>query len=676
MKRKFAENLGINKFEYDYIENILGRVPTDFELYIFSAAYSEHCGYKHSKNLINKLYKGNSIHSSENAGGINLGEYTIVFKTESHNHPSAVEPFNGAATGIGGIIRDVLAMNARPIALLNSIRFGLLSNPKNRSILDGVVSGISSYGNCIGVPNICGEVGFCECFDEQPIVNVMAVGLVKTNDIKTSCGKIGDKILILGSATSVDGLNGASFASKNLEENGQNRLSVQIADPFMKKRLIEATLEILKIEGVHSCQDCGAAGLLSSTTEMCSKTNCGMELFLDKVHAIIGLEPYQYLLSETQERMVFSLTEKSIADVLKIAKKYEIEASVIGQMTENPNYKVFFKDELLCDMDNNILTTPPFYTLPEKPFNAKVSSAYKEFSKENFIELLKNPNFSSKKYIFEQFDSTVQGRTILSANKADIGALWIEEEKCAIAFSMNSKPILNKQNPYIETQKIFLHSYKSLLASGFEPCGLTNCLNFGNPEFKEVGISFSQAVSALDDMARKLDIPVVSGNVSFYNESLTGKIYPTPNIAMMGILRDFKKIRNNFFKKDETIAIIGDMGHSINMDAISQIKKFLSEKNINSCLNIKENGVLGALLKGLYRNNLGFIGNMTDIKPFANYINCFLVGVKDPEVLKDIPHKILGKALNTPKIIINKEVFYKKDVFKIYNNTIEKSMKK
>lgn len=675
MQKKLAEKLGINDFEYNYIENLLGRAPSEFELYIFSATYSEHCGYKHSKKLINNLYKGDAVHFSENAGGINVGEHTIVFKTESHNHPSAVEPFNGAATGIGGIIRDVLAMNARPIALLNSIRFGLLDNIKNRNLLDGVVSGISSYGNCIGVPNIAGEVGFCECFDMQPIVNVMAVGLVKTAEIKTSCGQIGDKILILGSLTALDGLNGASFASKNLEDNAQNRLSVQIADPFMKKRLIEATLEILKKDGVHACQDCGAAGLLSSTTEICAKTNCGMELFLDKVHSIEGLEPYQYLLSETQERMVFSLKEESVEDVLKIAKKYEIQASVIGQITENPNYKVFFKDEILCDIENKILTTPPFYDLVEKTISKNIPYKNSKFSKEAFINMLKDVNFASKKYIFEQFDSTVQGRTIFSANQADIGAFWLEEEKCAVGFSMKSLPISPSQNPYFEMQKIFLNAYKNLISCGFVPCGLTNCLNFGNPEQEEVASSFVKVINGLDFMARKFNIPVVSGNVSFYNESPSAKIHPTPNISMMGILKDFEDIKNNFFQKGETIAIIGDLQEEeLDFSSFLKIVDFIQNKEIKSCLNIDKYGVLGALFKGLYRNNLGFEGSVFDVLPFDSYLNGFLVGVKNPRILKDIPHKIIGKALNSPKIVINREIFYKKNIFKIYEKSIENIM--
>lgn len=669
-----AQKLNIKPFEYDYIVQKLNREPNDFELYLFSAMYSEHCGYKHSKKLLAGLYREGAVFCDENAGGIEIGEYTIVFKMESHNHPSAVEPFNGAATGIGGIIRDILAMNARPIALMNSLKFGTFEKAENKRLLDGVVSGISHYGNCIGVPTIGGECDFLDCYDSQPLVNVMAVGLAKSDEIKISRTKPGLKILLLGSKTGLDGLGGAAFASKELDDDEQNRLSVQIADSFMKKRLIEATLEIFKIKGVDACQDCGAAGILSSTAEIGYKSHCGVVLNLEKVHAITNIKPHEIMLSESQERMVFTLSETAIDEVMKIAEKYDIEASVIGETTFSGEYQVFYGKDLLSSIPCHVLAEAPLYDLKPIENAATLQSLETSFTKENVIKFVKSPNFASKKYIFEQYDYTVRGRTVVSPDSSGVGAIWLKEANCFAGFSMDSNPIEVQNNPYLGTFNTVVESYKNLIAAGFEPKGVTNCLNFGNPEKADVADGFIKAIQGMNDALKTLGIPVVSGNVSFYNEYGANKIYPTPTIAMMGICDRFNKIKKGCFDIEEKIAIIGDFDKKINIASINTMEEFLQKEEVLGCLNLTRGGAFGALFRGLCRSNNGFVGEFGDLDAFYSYPNCFLISLKNTEVLSQIPHQIIGQVENSDKIIINNIKFDKNELFDLYQNSLERIM--
>jgi phosphoribosylformylglycinamidine synthase len=669
-----AFELNIKQSEYEYIVAKLNREPNDLELYLFSAMYSEHCGYKHSKLLLQNLYRDGGVFCSENAGGIEIGDYTVVFKIESHNHPSAVEPFNGAATGIGGIIRDILAMNARPIALMNSLKFGNLDNPNDKRLLDGVVSGISSYGNCIGVPTIGGEVEFSDCYTSQPLVNVMAVGFAKSDSIKTSRAKAGLKLLLLGSETGVDGLGGAAFASKELDDDEQNRLSVQIADPFMKKRLIEATLEIFKIDGVEACQDCGAAGILSSTSEMGYKSHSGVDLYLDKVHAIKGIKPHEIMLSETQERMVFALKDDAIDEVMSIASKYDLKASIIGETTLSGDYNLYWNDELLASVPCIVIAEPPLYDLKALQDKHIVDYAKVEFNKHNVIELIKSPNFASKKYIFEQYDYTVQGRCVIAPDMGQSAALWLKEADCVLGFSMDSRPFEVCKNPYLGTFDTVVESYKNLLASGFEPKGISNCLNFGNPEKPEVANSFVKSLQGMNDALKSLGVPVVSGNVSFYNEYGDGKIFPTPTIAMMGLAKDYKDLKKGCFDVSETVALVGNLDKDTDISEILSLKESLKQKEIICCLNLSRGGVFGALFRGLWRSGCGFEGDFAELDAFCNYPNCFLVSVKKTSALAQVPHKIIGKVKKTDKITINNINFDKNELFELYENAISQVM--
>lgn len=507
----------VTENEFEYIKNELGREPNNFELHLFSATYSEHCSYKHSKDLLKLLPRDNAIFTDENAGGIEINEYAILFKMESHNHPCAVEPFNGAATGIGGIIRDVLAMNARPIALCNSLKFGM-----NKQFLKGVVDGISVYGNSIGVPTISTEVLLDDCFTENPLVNVAAIGLAKISDILTSnTAKSGLKLMLVGSATMRDGMGGAAFASKELsDEKAEDKISIQIANPFMKKKLIEACLEIFEKKLVVSCQDCGAAGILSSTSEVAFKSGCGVEIDLNKIH--IGdksIMDFEIMLSETQERMLFVVEEDKIDEIMQILKKFALEYSIIGDTIEEKKYIVKNREDVLADLPSWLLVTPP-----------QIELNFEE-KKQDLLSETVNANCPE---IFEQYDHTVGARTQFQPlENPQFNSLWIYEENCFLGVYTFSVVIQN--NAFNEVYEAILTASKSLKERGFEPAVITNCLNFANPEIPPTMFEFRETILAIKKACEELKIPVCSGNVSFYNESSSGRIKNTPTFTMLGI---------------------------------------------------------------------------------------------------------------------------------------------
>lgn len=509
----------ITKNEYDYICENLGREPSDFELNLFSATFSEHCSYKHSRNLLKLLSKDKAIFADENAGGIEIGEHAILFKMESHNHPCAVEPFNGAATGIGGIIRDVLAMNARPIALCNSLKFG-----SNKRVINGVVEGISVYGNSIGVPTVSTEVLYDECFSENPLVNVTAIGLAKKSDILLSnTAKNGLKLMLVGSATMRDGMGGAAFASKKLsDEPNEDKISIQIANPFMKKKLIEACLEIFDKNLVVSCQDCGAAGILSSTSEVAYKSDCGVEIELEKIH--IGdksIKDFEIMLSETQERMLFVVEESKIDLIVLILKKYQLEYSVIGDTISDKKYVVKSNGKTLADLPSWLLVTPPEIELNY--------SKTKNVAKHNSM-----PKDINSPAIFEQYDHTVGARTLFQPNENPrFNSLWIYEENCYLGIYTFCTII--KQDAYKEVHESLISAAEFLAKGGYKPAGITNCLNFANPEIPPTMHEFRETINAIKQACEELKIPVCSGNVSFYNEYSGGKIKNTPTFTMIGI---------------------------------------------------------------------------------------------------------------------------------------------
>lgn len=495
----------------NYAETKLNRKLNEFEKSLFSATYSEHCGYLHSRKLLSNLYREGAVYFKENAGGFKLGSHAILFKMESHNHPCAVEPFNGAATGIGGIIRDVLAMNAEPIALCNSLKFG-----DNDRIKNGVIDGISFYGNCIGVPTVSTEVLYDKSYTLNPLVNVTAIGLAKFEDIITSsCAIPGQKLILAGSATMKDGLGGAAFASKNLKNNKEDKLSIQIANPFMKKKLIEASLEIFKNKLVLCTQDCGAAGILSSTSEIAFKSGVGVKLELDKVHTgDLSITPTEIMLSESQERMLYVLDETNIPQVKKILDKYQIEYSIIGEIIPQKLYEVYYESKLIGSIPSDLLVTPPEIKLD-------FSGNLKGFSGEKIMDI-------NSKEIFEQYDSTVGARTMLEPyENPNYNELYIREEDipiCVYTFSAingGTYETLKKSVNYIRRR-------------GYTPMGITNCLNFPNPEHAPVMLQFKKTVDDMNRACKEFNFPICSGNVSFYNETESCKIKPAASFTMIG----------------------------------------------------------------------------------------------------------------------------------------------
>lgn len=715
--------LGLTDFEFEEIKRQLGRVPNTIETYLFSAMWSEHCGYSHSRKYLSRFPKDGSMHAEENAGGVKIGNHVVFFKAESHNHPSAVEPFQGAATGIGGIIRDVLALGARPVALLNSLKFGKIdegeSSNHTKHLFDGVVKGISAYGNSIGVPTVAGEVGFDTCYTTSPLVNVMAVGIINANDIKISAAPVNQYVVIVGSHTGRDGIHGASFASKELSENSkEDRPSVQVGDPFIKKILIEATLEILKLDEVLACQDCGAAGLLSSTSEMAYKGECGMELYLDKVHLREkDMQPWEIMLSESQERMIFVTTKEGVHKILEIAQKYEIPAREIGKTIKEQEYRLFWNGEQVANVSPSILNNGILYDLCETEPEYIQEYANKICSNNISVELavgklISDPNFASKNWVYSQYDHMVGNRTSITPSKAGCAGIWLKEEGGVIGLTIDSNGRQVFLDPYNGSKNTVYESYRNLVSSGFKPLGLTDCLNYGNPEKDEVGYQFVKSIDGISDACRELSIPVVSGNVSFYNECEEIRVYPTPTIGMVGYANSPNDIIQAKFSNNETIYLIGkqitddsEIGSSlyqincfnflggkidnIDVELEQKLEKVIfalrDKKVLKGAVDVSEGGVLGALFEGLFNGDSGFEGNLITtnnpiISLFGEITGRYLVSANNEgELVKtcldyNVPILKLGKTNNSNKISFNGYNFSLEKLKIVYETAIKKDV--
>jgi phosphoribosylformylglycinamidine synthase len=717
-KTELHKALGITDFEWKEIVSRMGREPNELETYLFSAMWSEHCGYMHSRKYLSLFPSGGAVSHGENAGGVQIGEHVIVFKVESHNHPSAVEPFQGAATGIGGIIRDILAIGARPIALLDSLKFGKITDNFSKHIFDGVVHGISHYGNCIGVPTVAGEVGFDESYSDSPLVNVMAVGIVKKDKIRSAKAEANKVVIAVGSHTGRDGIHGASFASKELDENSkEDRPSVQVGDPFIKKILIEATLEILELKEVQSCQDYGAAGLLSSSSEMAFKGECGIDLHLDKVHLREdGMKPWEIMLSESQERMLFVVETDGTDKVLSIAKKYDIPASIIGETNETGRYRLFWHGEEVANLPPEILAEAPLYTLSEE--EPEYISEYRNLrlNKKTSIneaveKLVSDPNFASKKWVYRQYDHTVGTRTSIKPNEAGAAGIWIHEEGGVVGLAIDSNGRQVFLNPYNGAKNTVWECCRNLISSGFEPMGVTNCLNYGNPEKDEVAYQFVNSVKGIAQACRESNIPVVSGNVSFYNESPERRVFPTPTIGIIGYADSPDKLLKASFNTNETLILLGNeitdeskIGGSLyqrvlydflggeveeaNADLEIKLKnaifKLRDNNLIGGCVDVSEGGLFGAVFEGVKNGNTGFKGSLiscTDEEKalFGELGGRYVISTSDEETtlnmlkLLGIQHKVLGKCVDNIMEFDN----YSFDLNKLvdlYDNSIELEM--
>ncbi|OGC03808.1 phosphoribosylformylglycinamidine synthase II [candidate division WOR-1 bacterium RIFOXYA12_FULL_43_27] len=557
--------LGLTDQEYKNILKILKRNPTPTELAMFSVEWSEHCGYPRSRKYL-KLFPQTGKYETlvgEDSGGIIYDGMAIVFKMESHNHPSQVEPRQGAATGIGGIVRDIFTAGTRPIACLDSLRFGELSDPYNKFLLNGVVSGISFYGNCIGVPTIGGEIYFNDCYSGNCLVNAMCIGIAPRE--KLARGKavgIGNTILYAGAKTGRDGIGGCSvLASSEFKEGEEEkRPTVQVGDPFLEKCLIEATLEALDTGVVLGIKDMGAAGLTCSTAEMAAAGEVGMHVDLDEVPLREeGMEPYEIMMSESQERMLLCVKKGKEKIIQKIYKKWGLEAVKMGVVVKEKTLKINYKGKKVCQVPTFAMAEAPVYDMPYlkvQSANIKVQSIKqpKDFNK-TLIQLLSSPNIASKKAVFEQYDHMVQLNTVVLPG-GDAAVIRVKDKKWGIAATTDCNSRYCFLNPYKGAQIAVAEACRNLVVTGADPAAVTDCLNFGNPEKPDRYYYFKRSVEGIADICRAWELPVVSGNVSFYNESPKGAIYPTPGIGMIGIIKDVEKRCTADFKDDGDLVVL------------------------------------------------------------------------------------------------------------------------
>ena len=682
--KDIIESHGLKVEEYSKIKLLLSRDPNYLELGIFSAMWNEHCSYKSSKIHLKKLpVKNKNVIQGpgENAGVIDIGDDdAIVFKIESHNHPSFIEPYQGAATGVGGILRDVFTMGARPIALLNSIHFGSPSNIKTKNLLNGVVSGIGGYGNCIGIPTVAGETKFNSTYNENILVNAMAVGLANKNKIFYSKAKgINKSVVYVGSKTGRDGIHGASMASAEFDENSEDKKpTVQVGDPFTEKLLMEACLELMKKESIISIQDMGAAGLTSSSVEMAHKGNLGIELDLDKVPCREEkMSPYEMMLSESQERMLIILEDGKENEAKKIFEKWDLDFVVIGKTTEIKNLSLKFKKEIVATIPIDALSSQaPLYDrkwtkkkLDKKKINLKELKKIK--FEEAFFKIITSPNQSNKRWVTEQYDQMVMGDTI-ERSGTNAAVVKIHNKDKAIAVSVDSSANYCKSHPLSGGKQIVCESWRNLVSVGAKPIAITNCLNFGNPENPEIMGEFAENILGIKEACEFLDFPVVSGNVSFYNGTNNNNIYPTPVIGGIGLIKNLKKIQNHRFKKIDTQVVIvgktfGHLNQSVFMDELYNLHEGMPpEVNLS---NEKNNGeiILDLINKNLI-NSVHDISTGGIILALAEMSLSSQIGIKidKPKKLSNIFEYFFGEDQSRYLVEIDKKNFSK--VEKVFRN--------
>lgn len=646
-----AKKLGLLPEEFEKIKEILGRTPNFTEVAVFSVMWSEHCSYKNSITWLKTLPKEGphmlAKAGEENAGLVDIGDgLGCAFKIESHNHPSAIEPYQGAATGVGGINRDIFTMGARPIAQLNSLRFGDIHSPKTQWLIKGVVKGIGDYGNAFGIPTVGGEVFFDECYNVNPLVNAMSVGIVKQGETvsATSYGK-GNPVFIVGSSTGKDGIAGASFASKDItEESAKDLPSVQVGDPFQEKLLLEATLEVIKTGAVVGMQDMGAAGITCSTSEMSAKGKHGMNIWLHKVPTRqAGMHPFEILLSESQERMLV-VVEKGKEDLVKqVFDKWDLNCEQIGEVTEGGRLKYYMYEELVADIPAEVLVLgggapvykraykEPAYFAASKKFKIESVQEPKDL-KPVMQHLAKHPNLASKRWVYNQYDSMV-GTVNMSTNApSDAAIVNIKGSKKALAMTVDCNSRYVNADPETGCAIAVSEAARNIVCSGAIPSAVTNCLNFGNPYNPEVYWQFVGAIKGMGKACLKFETPVTGGNVSFYNQSsYEGPVFPTPTIGMIGILED-KALQTtlDFKSEGDLIYLIGQSRNDIssseylysyhkvknspaphfNLDEEyklqKSIKTIIQKRLIRSAHDLSDGGLFMALLESAMVKGLGF----------------------------------------------------------------------
>ncbi len=729
-----AKELGILPDEFELIKNYLGRVPNFTELSIYSVMWSEHASYKNSIKWLKTLPReGKQIMveaGEENAGLVDVGEgVACAFKIESHNHPCAVEPYQGAATGVGGINRDIFTMGARPVAQLNSLRFGDIDLDRTKWHIKGVVKGIGNYGNSFGVPVLGGEVYFDKSFNTNPLVNAMSVGLMRKEDMISALAKgAGNPVFIVGSATGKDGIHGATFASADITENSADDIpSIQVGDPFQEKLLLEATLDLNKIDAIVGMQDMGAAGIICSTSEMSEKGNSGMVIHLDKVPLRQkDMQPWEILLSESQERMLVVGKKGREKDIEKIFEKWDIHCEQIGEVIDEDLLKFYWKGELVAEVPAASLVLGGGAPVYDREY--KEPAYYQEYKKfdinqvkepENLKEvaqrLISHPNIASKRWVYEQYDSMVRTNNITTNQPSDAGVINIKGTNRALAMTVDCNPRYVHADPELGTQMAVAEAARNIVCSGGTPSAITNCLNFGNPYSPEVYWQFVGAIKGMGKACKMFSTPVTGGNVSFYNQTTVGDsvepVFPTPAIGMIGTMDKDNFMGLSFQKKGHVIFLIGHSKEDIassqylvnehnieaspapyfNLDEAvllqESIKGLIKNKLIRSAHDVADGGLFTCLLESALHNNLGF--DITTDSEIRN--DAFLFGEAQSRVVVSVsksqedafidfmntqgaPFAVLGHVTKSEIRIDDNSFGFIEDYKELYNNVLHKKL--
>lgn len=730
---ELAKEHGLTEEEYGWICERLGRTPNFTELGIFSVMWSEHCSYKNSIALLKTLPRsGGKLlvgAGEENAGLVDIGDgYAISFKIESHNHPSAIEPYQGAATGVGGILRDIFTMGARPIAALDSLRFGSLKNARTRYLFDGVVRGIGDYGNSFGVPTVAGDVYFDDSYQGNPLVNAMALGIVKIGQSASAIAKgAGNPVMIVGSSTGRDGIHGATFASEEISEKSESkRPSVQVGDPFTEKLLLEATLEIIKKDLIVGIQDMGAAGISCSTSEMSEKGKSGMRIDLDKVPLREeNMTAYEIMLSESQERMLVAVKKGKEKEVKEIFEKWDLHCEIIGEVTDDEVLHVSYQGEVKAEINPYDLVlgggAPVYYRNTKKPAYIEQTMILDmndieqpDNIEEAFLKVFASPNIVSKQWVFEQYDSMVRTNTIVGPG-CDAAVIYIKDTNKAVAMKTDCNGRYVYLNPRKGAMIAVAESARNVACSGGLPLAITNCLNFGNPYKPEMYWQFKEAIEGMGEACRAFDTPVTGGNVSFYNESPEASVYPTPVIGMVGLIEDLNHATTSYFKEKEDLVYIlghdkGELGGSeylkvvhnlvkgdapdINLETEKSLHKLLlkliADGMLQSAHDISEGGVLTALAECCILNKEQQIGAMVtlpvegreDIAFFSESQSRVIISIQEQNrsaaeaimTESGFPFRLLGKTGGESLTVNGNYSFSLAMLSDIYYHTIERIM--
>jgi phosphoribosylformylglycinamidine synthase len=701
--------LGLNAEEYKKILDILKRKPTPTELAMFSVEWSEHCGYIHSKKWLKLLPKKGKYQTliGEDSGGIIVGDLAIVFKMESHNHPSQVEPKQGAATGVGGIIRDIFTAGARPIALLDSLRFGSLHNSYNRYLLTRVVDGIQFYGNCVGVPTVGGEIYFEDSYSGNCLVNAMCIGVAKKDKLaRARAHGPGNTIIYAGASTGRDGIGGCSvLASQEFKESEEKRPTVQIGDPFTEKCLIEATLEALSTGHVVGIKDMGAAGLTCATSEMASAGNSGVEIELKKVpRREAHMQPWEIMMSESQERMLLCVKKGKEKEIEDIFSKWGLHAVVIGRVTDDGMVRIKDDGKTVVEINAQSLTEAPLYDMPAKipDYQDELNSLDitkikipRDFN-QVLLTLINSPSIASKEWVYQQYDHMVQTNTVVLAG-SDAAVIRLKGTSLAVAATTDCNGRYCYLNPYRGAQIAVAEAVRNLVCSGAQPAAVTDCLNFGNPKKQDRFWQFKNCVEGIVSACKFFNVSVVSGNVSFYNESPRGAIYPTPSIGMIGIVENIKRVcTQNFKQENDAIILLGktkeEFGGSQYLKEIHQLVKgdcpaldltlekavcqtaleAIGKGLVNSAHDCSEGGLAVAIAESCISDKENMVGALIDSLNFDLRQDALLFGESQSRIIlscsrkalaeiKKIaqkykaPLQVIGKTVLTKLIILNKQ---------------------